>query len=307
MNLYTSADYLDAVATVYFPSEESSVEDYAIAGKAFRLLTVAGRGPLVRQPFLDLHEPVQVLPGKPLRWLPDVSHGLVALEEFRQNPAWKKFSAAPTTLWKDFPAWGDYLDLLRRRRVLSDDLRRRRRLQEAAGALEFQADDLGADVLPTTFEWKAAQWRAAGIRDLFARRQNRDFFHELRSRGLLRASSLRAGGRLLATWLGAVFQQRWYGWVFAFNPEPALAKYSVGRQLLYPMLEESHRAGHAEFDFSIGDEPYKRFFATHVRAVAPVGVPSLPTRVRSIAKEILRESPRLYGALQRAVARIRQH
>lgn len=306
MNLYASADFLDAVATVYFGSERARIEDYEVGGKAFRLLTVAGRGPIVKQTFLDLHEPVQALPGKTLRWLPDVSHGLVPMDEFRQDPAWRRFDAAPTTLWQDFPAWGDYLALLRKRRVLSDDLRRRRRLEETAGELECKLDDPGADVLPTTFEWKSAQWRVAGTLDLFAQRQNRDFFHELRSRGLLRASSLRARGRLLATWLGAVFEQRWYGLIFAFNPDPGLAKFSLGRQLLYPMLEESHRAGHAEFDFSIGDEPYKRFFATHVRALAPVGVPPLPTRARSMARQVLRQSPRLYGTLQRAVARMRQ-
>src|SRR5439155_17626410 len=118
------------------------------------------------------------------------------------------------------------------------------RLEEVIGPLVFTVDDPGPDVFPTTFRWKSLQWRRLTGVDLFACSAHREFFHELRTRDLLRATTLRAGGRLLAVWLGAVFRDRWYGWIFSFDPDPALARFSVGRQLLYPMLEESYRAGH---------------------------------------------------------------
>ena len=116
----------------------------------------------------------------------------------------------------------------------------------------------------------------------------------LYARGLLRASTLRAGGQLLAVWLGAVYQQRWSGWVFAFNPKPAFNRFSLGRQLLYPMLQESHRAGHAEFDFSIGMEFYKLNFATHVRPMGLAGHPPVSERATTAVKQLLRTSPWCY-------------
>jgi CelD/BcsL family acetyltransferase involved in cellulose biosynthesis len=227
--------------------------------------------------------------------LAGVGHATVTLEEFKSNDGWQNAFGAPTVLWKDFAAWADYLKLLRGRGVLVDDQRRRRRLQESVGLLEFRVDDLAEDVLPTCFMWKSARDLELGHVDAFARDETRAFFHALRARGLLRASTLRGDGQLLAVWLGAVYRERWSGWVTAFNPEPSLAKYSLGRQLIYPMLEESYHAGHQEFDFSIGLEPYKLFFATHVRAVKNLGTPSVVERLRILAKDMLLDRRWMYG------------
>jgi len=313
MNLFASHAFLDTIARVYFPSRASLIDDHVIDGHTFRLLTVDGRGPVIRHPFLDMHEPLGSSAGSAsnvVRWLPHVSHGLAPVEEFKSAP--DRLSGAPTTRWEHFASWDDYLELLRRRRVLRDDQRRRRRLEELAGPLTFAVNDQAADVLPTAFTWKSLQWRRMTVIDLFAQAPHREFFHQLRARGLLRASTLRAGGGLLAVWLGAVFERRWYGWIFAFNPDPALAKYSLGRQLLYRMLEESHRAGHEEFDFSTGCEPYKLFFATDVRAIGPVGEPPVRYRFERMIRECLRSAPHAYetakalhGALRREVCRVR--
>lgn len=315
MNLFASDTFLEAVASVYFPSRQWRVEDHVLDGNVYRLLRIAGLSPMTTHPFLDMHEPVgcstDASPSTTVRWLPNASHGILALAEFTGNLFGDRFSGAPTTMWRDFPTWDDYCELLRRRNVLRDDQRRRRRLEELVGPLTFTVDDRSADVLPTTFHWKSNQWRKLTGIDLFARAQHRDFFHELRARGLLLASTLRAGSRLLAVWLGAVFEKRWYGWIFAFNPDPALAKYSVGRQLLYPMLEESYRAGHTEFDFSSGCEPYKLFFATHARAVGPVGTLPVRYRLEWMLRDRLRSTPQVYEkvkavrqALQREAFRV---
>jgi CelD/BcsL family acetyltransferase involved in cellulose biosynthesis len=310
VNLYATMDFLDAVAKIYHPGRRCQVEDYALQDRVFRLLTVEGEGPVIAHPFLDIHEPLvpppQPRPRKTVRWLPDVHHGTAALEAFDRRLYGGACATAPTTVWQDFPTWDRYLDLLRKRGVIRDDRRRRRRLEEAVGRLEFQVDDVGADVLPTTFRWKSTQYRRTTGIDLFAEPRHRAFFHELRARGLLRASTLRGGGRLLAVWLGAVHRQRWYGWIFGFDPNPLLVRYSVGRQLLYPMLEESHRAGHVEFDFSVGDEPYKRFFATHVRVVGPLGLPPIRYRLVSSARTLLRHLPPIYRAAKAARGLLRR-
>lgn len=301
-NLYTSPDFLEVVARVYYPSQPWRLAEYEIEGQVFRLLTV-GDEPVVDQLFLDMHEPVLATAGgvpEPVRWLPEVSHGIVPIDEFREDGAWERFDGAPTVMWGDFETWDDYLALLRKRRVLKDDQRRRRRLEELQGSLEFRADDPADDVLPSCFQWKSARDRAVNRKEIFARPQNREFIHELHGRGLLQASTLRAGGRLMAIYLGSIFEGRWYGWVIASNGDEALGKYSLGRQILYPLLEESYRAGHAEFDFSIGFEPYKLFFATHARAMATLGTPPLAQRIETRVKTRLEATPWLYDKAKAA-------
>jgi hypothetical protein len=301
-NVYTSSEFLGVIAQVYFPEHACQVEDFLLQGQRFRLLTVPGRGPVVRQTFLDMHEALPAIAAqrrlRRLRRLPGASLGAVAFEEFRSEKAWQGFEGAPTVIWEGFRNWDEYIGLLRRRRFLSEDQRRRRRLAETLGPLEFSLDDLRADVMSTCHEWKSGRDRAAGRADLFASRQNRDFFTMMRSTGLLRASSLRAGDKLLAVWLGAVYRQRWSGWVFCFNPDPSMAKYSLGRQLLYSMLEASFAAGHRELDFSIGLEQYKLDFATHVRPLAQIGPPTVSQRLRATALPLLKSNPRLYKILR---------
>lgn len=128
----------------------------------------------------------------------------------------------------------------------------------------------------------------------------------MRRRGLLRASTLRAGDRLLAIWLGAAYAGRWSGWVFAFNLDPALRKFSLGRQLLYPMLESSYRAGHREFDFSIGMERYKLDFATHVRPVALLGMAPAHERLAAAGRRLLRHYPQWADRLRAVRDRLAQ-
>lgn len=297
-NVYASAEFLDVYARLFFPARRCCAEDFEVSGKVFRLLTVDGR-PVVRsQSFVDMHEPLLMPSGehhcKKLRGLAQVSHDVVALEEYRSNAAWADCLGAPTTLWSGFASWNLYVDLLRSRKVWADDQRRRRRLQEVHGPIEFTCDDLREDVLPTCFAWKSARDLYRRRTDTFARDDRRAFFLELRSLGLLRASTLRTSEQLLAIWLGAVYEKRWTGWIFAFNPDQAFAKYSLGRQLLYPMLEESYRSGHREFDFSIGFEPYKLFFATHVRAVAFLGTPPMPQRLYLKARKLLKRYAPVY-------------
>ncbi len=287
--LYSDPEFLDVIARVYFPRRASQVLDYAVGSEVFRLLTVAGHGPVVSQTFIDFHEPVAPGPlrPRPLARLAFASLGLVPVDSFRRQVPPQLHGGAPVILWKDFPAWGDYLELLRERRALAEDQRRRRRLVQHVGALSFQADDLEGDVLPTAFAWKSARDRDAGRAELFADEAHRAFFHQLRRRGLLRASTLRAGGQLLSIWLGAVHRERWTGWVFTFNPESALARYSLGRHLLYAMLEHSHAEGHREFDFSIGLEPYKLGFATHVRPLGLAGTAPWRDRLSATARRWL--------------------
>jgi hypothetical protein len=312
--IYTDEGFLALLARVYFPRRACQVVDCVIGTQVFRLLSVRGHGLVTQQTFIDFHEPLRdaqphelsgplrnggahpagALQGGLLAKGPRLDfavRGLIDVASFaRLNeptpPPWLQ-GGAPALLWRDFPDWDSYLALLRRRRGLAEDQRRRRRLEQTVGTLHFTADDLASDVLPTCVDWKSARDREAGRPALFGQPAHQAFFHQLRRQGLLRASTLRDGdGGLLAVWLGAVHRERWTGWVFAFRPEERIARFSPGRQLLYDMLQHSHAEGHREFDFSIGLEPYKLGFATHVRPLGPVGSPSLRERLGNATRRL---------------------
>jgi hypothetical protein len=299
VNIYTSLEFLDVIATVYFAGRRCHVQDHVVAGQVYRLLVVDGLGPVVKQTFVDLHEPLG--PATRHSSLPTLARlqgaclPQIPMAELRQQPGGEAPMGAPSIVWRDFSTWEDYLQVLRTRRVLAEDMRRARRLASILGPVSFEVDDTADDVLPTCCAWKSARDLELGRPDLFAIEANRRFFPALRARGLLRASTLRAGGQLLAVWLGAVHQRRWSGWVFTFNPKQAFNRFSLGRQLLYPMLQESHRAGHAEFDFSIGMEFYKLNFATHVRPIGLAGHPPAVERAASAMKQWLSASPWCYA------------
>ena len=317
VNLYTSSTYLDVARRTYCTDRVTTPVDFVVDGRCFRLLgtrswrTGFRLRPAPMPPFLDMHEPIVsegARDGLPtLRYLPKVSHGMVESREFRERGLQASYMAAPTVLWAGFATWDSYLKHLRQRSsMVKDDERRMRRLGDMLGPVSFAVDDTLEDVAPKVFAWKSAQMLETLGFDLFADARHRRFFAEMRRAGLLRASTLRADGRLLAAWWGAIHEGRWYGWVFAHDPDPSLRKLSVGRLLLYRMLEESHQQGHREFDFSIGDEAYKWFFATHARLIAPVGTPPMRLKLRRAAGAAVKSQPWLERCVRRGWGIVRR-
>lgn len=314
MNFYASREYLDVLAHVYFPGRRAAVEEVEVGGQVLRLLVVDGRKPITSWFFLDYHEPLAPAERGPATrrrcFVPVVSQRAVRFEEWKEA-AGGILTPAPYVDWAAFPTYAAYQDHIkpRGRDLLREAARRRRRLEEEFGTLSFTYDDQREDVIPTSLRWKSTQLRDTQLPDLFERQDNVEFFHELRRRGLLVASSLRANERLLSAWLGFVHEGVWSGWIFAHDRDPALKKYSVGRQLLHSMLEESHRRGHRQFDFSTGDEDYKSLYATHARLLGPLG--ALPVRervlrqVRQNVRSALERHPRLFEATRRVFRRVK--
>ncbi len=125
--------------------------------------------------------------------------------------------------------------------------------------------------------------------DLFGIPENKTFFHELKKRGLLTASTLRNDGRILSAWLGNIHEGSWTRWIYTYRQDPDLRKLSVGRQLLYFMLKDCHERGLREFDFAIGDEDYKYYFSTHARVIGVLGTVPLADRAKKTAKRAAKD------------------
>lgn len=296
MNFFASSQYLQVVAELYFPGRSTRVGDVGIGGQILRLLIVDDREVVTVVPFLDYHEPLRAHEighvERKRAYAPWVVRDTV---DWREQPvAYSDTSAeslqpAPFIDWSLVPSFDDYLRFVNAHHtgLLREERRRRRRLAERLGALEFCFDDGRQDAPDLALRWKGEQMRAVGRDDIFADPRNSRFFDMMRERGLLKASTLRASGRLLSVSLGVVHDGRWSGWIFAHDPSPELRKYSLGHQLLQSMLAHGFAAGHREFDFSIGGDPYKGLYATHARILGPLGRKPMGQAARDVARRVL--------------------
>lgn len=287
MNFYASPEYLDVLAEVYFKGRKTRVADVRIGEEVLRLLEVDDKRVITNALFLDYHEPLREeeirIPTREHDFAECVSRAVVEMTPEPHN-AGEGFQVAPFVDWSRFPTFDDYKAFIstRQRGLVRERERRARRLADKLGELEFRMDDAQQDVLELAQRWKSRQLRESGFEDIFADPKTMEYLQLLRRRGLLTSSTLRAADRLLATWLGFVYDGTWSGWIFTYDPE--LAKYSPGHQLLGAMLEESHRRGHRAFDFSIGAESYKMLYATHGRLLGPIGRTPLAQQIVTYAK-----------------------
>jgi CelD/BcsL family acetyltransferase involved in cellulose biosynthesis len=304
MNFYASPGYLKVVADVYFAGKTARVGDVSIAGEILRVLIV-GRGQAVTDvPFLDYHLPLRAdevgFVERRASFAPRVARGTVSHDE-RHAAVHEGLETAPYVDWSLFVSYDDYLAFLKARHTgtIRKLQRLRRRLVESLGPLEFAVNDRREDVVTLAIRWKSRQLRDKGLDDIFTDPRNVRFFGVLRERGLLVASSLRASGRLLAVWLGFIHDDVWSGWIFTYDPEPQLSRYSAGHQLLQSMLAHSYRSGHREFDHSVGDHDYKWLYATNARLIGPLLQEWSLAAARAKARKILNRSG-LISAVRKA-------
>jgi CelD/BcsL family acetyltransferase involved in cellulose biosynthesis len=183
------------------------------------------------------------------------------------------------------------------------------------------------DIVSATETLIAQKQRAfarMGVSDIFARRGYYDFFREIAahplSRQLVHVSRLDVGAIPAALNLGLVFRGSYYH-VLASYDDGALARFGPGAAHLHELMRYAIEQNCSVFDFTVGDEPYKRDWCDtelklydHVSAVNARGmlVAKMLTTGRS-AKRAIKQSAWLWpavtklratlGSLTRRVAR----
>jgi len=75
---------------------------------------------------------------------------------------------------------------------------------------------------------------------------------------------LKLNDRIVAYYLGFVFGNVVYFWNTGFDPE--FSRVSPGKLLLHHWIKDSFAAGYREFDFMVGQEPYKFQWTNHIRS-----------------------------------------
>ena len=272
-NLFSSASFTEALALAYFPMQRVMLKTFTLGGRTWRIPCVGSDRTLTEFPFVDFFESEEATSevAESISYLPHACHGVATSEEWQAQHMIERFDPAPYVDWTAFATWDSYAGLLgaRNRKHASDSRRRRRKLGEELGTPTFTLRSSRPEDLDLCLRWKSEKCLAAGVHDPFENPAHRVFFHQMLDRGMLWVSTLAVDERVIAVHIGALRDGRFYSWIPGYDA--TLGTYAPGRLLFEDLLQCSYERGDRQFDFLIGDEPYKWEYATHTRLIAPLG------------------------------------
>jgi len=150
----------------------------------------------------------------------------------------------------------------------SSATRRRDRIKRkhlsAFGDVSFITEADPGDIdrtLQTLMQQKSRQFAHRGVGDMFARPGWRDFFLDVAvnpaTRPMVHVSRVQIGEGCAAANLGLVFGGTYYHMVASYD-DGEVSRYGPGALHLRELLAYAIGRGLQRFDFTIGDEPYKR-------------------------------------------------
>ena len=162
---------------------------------------------------------------------------------------------------------GDWETLYRQKRSSATRRHARAKLKNLGeiGPVSFATAESPFDVssvLGTLFAQKAASFARIGVANFLARPGHHDFYRAVASapenRALVHVSQLRVGEVTSAANLGMVFRGRYYHVLASHGGGPAIERFGPGTAHLHMLIEHAMKSGCHTFDFTIGDESYKR-------------------------------------------------
>jgi CelD/BcsL family acetyltransferase involved in cellulose biosynthesis len=169
--------------------------------------------------------------------------------------------------------WDEYLAA--RSRQLRSQLGRKLRSLRREHDVRFrrtQSSEEVPDDLATLFRLHDARWTKRSSSSALADPTIRQFHHEFAraafDRGWLRLLVMEVDGAPLAALYGWLIGGRWSYYQAGFDP--AWSRYSPGFLLLAETIRAAIEEGASEYDMLLGDEAFKRRFATSSRTVRTV-------------------------------------
>jgi CelD/BcsL family acetyltransferase involved in cellulose biosynthesis len=175
------------------------------------------------------------------------------------------------------------------------------------------SDDEIAATLDMLIVQKSKSFARIGVPNMFARPGYPEFFRDLAlsSRSLVHLSRLDVGETFAAINLGLTFGDCYYH-ILASYDDGEVSRFGPGAAHLRELLQYAIRRGCKRFDFTIGDEPYKRDWCEteqqlfdHSSAVTMRGVPAAAAAlVWGHAKRAIKHSALLWILAQRMRARM---
>jgi CelD/BcsL family acetyltransferase involved in cellulose biosynthesis len=140
------------------------------------------------------------------------------------------------------------------------DRKKRKHLAEHGEVAFVTAAGSGeiARTVDALIEEKNGAYARMGVANMFEWPGYREFFHDMGNHPrLVHVCRLDVGTKTVAANFGLTFRDTYY-YVLAGYDDGELAKFGPGMALLHDLLRYSIEAGLKIFDFTIGDEPYKR-------------------------------------------------
>jgi CelD/BcsL family acetyltransferase involved in cellulose biosynthesis len=196
---------------------------------------------------------------------------------------------------------------------------RQRRLADQ-GEVRFstaEEPETVSGTIATLYQQKSRSLARMGAPDMFAMPGQADFYRELArtSGGLVHIARLDVGDVMAAANFGLVFRGRYYH-VLASYAEGEVARFGPGGVHLQHLFRYAMERGCNVFDFTIGDEAYKREWSEEElklydvrRAASPLGFALLlPALTINGLKRTIKQTPVLWRMAQAAramLARIR--
>jgi CelD/BcsL family acetyltransferase involved in cellulose biosynthesis len=211
--------------------------------------------------------------------------------------------------WETFYA-GKRSSATRRR-----DRTKRKRLAEL-GEVRFvdveSADEI-ASSLDVLMQQKSRQFAAMGVGDIFARPGYPEFYREVATtaRQLVHVSRLDVGSAYAAVNLGLTFHGCYYH-VLASYVDGELSRFGPGAVHLHELMRYAIENGCRTFDFTVGDEGYKRDWCDtkldlfdHIGiATARGAMVAVLLRAGLSLKRRIKQAPALWQAFSKARALI---
>ena len=164
---------------------------------------------------------------------------------------------------------GDWENFYVSRRLNSarqQERRYRRKLEKYGAILFSKAADSEAItlVMDTLYAQKGRSFARMGVENIFDRAGYKEFFTGVacraKSNDLVMASCLRIGETIAVTNLGIQFRGDYY-LVLSSYVDGEMSRFGPGRFHLHELIKRTIDNGGTKFDFTIGDEDYKRIWA----------------------------------------------
>jgi CelD/BcsL family acetyltransferase involved in cellulose biosynthesis len=207
--------------------------------------------------------------------------------------------------------WEEYYKSKRSSDTRKKERKQLRRLGELGEVRFVDVSDTPeiARTIETLMQQKSKAFARMGVEDLFARPGYRAFWLDVATtlRGVTHASRLDVGSTIAATSLGLTHRGCYYLVLSSYH-DGEVMRFGPGRAHLHELLRHAieHDIGH--FDFTIGDEPYKRDWADvevrlydHLQAATLRGavVAAMINAFRR-TKRLIKTTPALWQAYSKA-------
>jgi CelD/BcsL family acetyltransferase involved in cellulose biosynthesis len=207
--------------------------------------------------------------------------------------------------------WDAFYAAKRSSATRSRDRGKRKKLAEH-GAVAFVEPQASHDVLATIdtlVAQKSRSFARMGVSNIFARPGYLDFYRALfsdpKSRGLTHLSRLDCGAEPVAVNLGLTFRGTYYH-LQASHTDGEASRFGPGAAHLHDLLRNAIERGFVRYDFTIGDEPYKRDWCDGViplydyyAAASPRGaLLCAPLAAKTRIKRLIKQNPALWDAFR---------